>query len=77
MMKLIKFLIVGMVFCFRIYLIYNIVFTLHKFYDNKINVLNELGWYIGAIILDIYFLSLENSINSNIYIKKSDGEETS
>lgn len=76
-MKLIKFLIVGAVFCFRIYLIYNIVFTLHKFYDNKINVLNELGWYIGAIILDIYFLSLENSINSNIYIKKSDGEETS
>jgi hypothetical protein len=49
---------------------------LYTTYKDQNNTLNNLQWYICAVIFDIYLINLEKHLSADIYIKKDDGEKT-
>jgi hypothetical protein len=72
MINFIKFLLVVSVFVLRVYIIFNIVLILYNSFFYKSQVSNEILWYLGVLLLDLYLLKIENSIEINIYNKKID-----
>lgn len=76
MSNLLKSLFVLIIFCTRLFIIFKITIVLYNTYNNQSNTLNELQWYICALLLDLYLMNLENHLSSDIYNKKNDGQET-
>lgn len=76
MLKLIKFLLGVLIITYRCTLIFNVALELYLSYNNKSEILNNIQWYVCAIILDMYLINLEKDLSSDIYIKKDDGQET-
>lgn len=69
MLKLIKFIISILIIAFRCGIIIKMVVELYSTYENPSNLLNEVQWYICAMIFDLYLISLEKHLSADIYIK--------
>ena len=76
MSKLIKFILGILIITYRCGLIYYVAIGLYTTYNDQNNTLNNLQWYICAVIFDIYLINLEKHLSADIYIKKDDGEKT-
>jgi len=76
MSKLIKFILGILIIVYRCGLIYYVAVGLYTTYKDQNNTLNNLQWYICAVIFDIYLINLEKHLSADIYIKKDDGEKT-
>jgi hypothetical protein len=76
MSKLIKFILTILIIVYRCGLIFNVSLGLYNTYKDQNNTLNNLQWYICAIIFDMYLMNLEKHLSTDIYIKKDDGKKT-
>ena len=75
MSKLLKFILGLVIIVYRCALIFNVTFELYMSYNNKSSILNDIQWYICAIILDLYLINLEKHLTVDIYYKKEDGQK--
>ena len=76
MSKLIKFILTILIIVYRCGLIFNVSLGLYNTYKDQNNTLNNLQWYICAIIFDMYLMNLEKHLSVDIYIKKENGQKT-
>jgi hypothetical protein len=76
MSKLIKFILTILIIVYRCGLIFNVSLGLYNTYKDQNNTLNNLQWYICAIIFDMYLMNLEKHLSTDIYIEKDDGKKT-
>jgi ABC-type glycerol-3-phosphate transport system permease component len=75
MSKFIKFLLSVAVIGFRLYVIFSVIWILYDYSNKKDEVMSHIAWYISALILDLYFVNLDNNLGPYIYNKKKDEEE--
>lgn len=76
MLKLLKFILGLFIIVYRCGLIYTVSVGLYTTYNDQNNSLNNLQWYICAIIFDMYLITLEKHLSVDIYIKKEDEQKT-
>jgi hypothetical protein len=71
-----KNLIILMVMVIRIFFVFKIIQGLYFNHFNINYSLDNVQWYIYALVLDIYLIKILNNSNSNdIYFEKKDDEK--
>lgn len=75
MYNLLKSLFALTILLLRFFIIFKISFILYETYQTKSQMVDEIKWYICALLLDLYLINLEKHLSSDIYMKNSDGQE--
>jgi hypothetical protein len=71
-----KNLVILMVMVIRIYFVFKVIQGLYFSHFNINYSLDNVQWYIYALVLDIYLIKILNNSNSNdIYFEKRDNEK--
>ena len=71
-----KKLVILMVVVIRIYFVFKVIQGLYFNHFNSNYSLDNVQWYIYALVLDIYLIKILNNSNSNdIYFEKKDNEK--
>ena len=71
-----KNLVILMVMVIRIYFVFKVIQGLYFNYFNTNYSLDNVQWYIYALVIDIYMIKiLDNSNPNDIYFEKKDDEK--
>jgi hypothetical protein len=71
-----KNLVILMVMVIRIYFVFKVIQGLYFNHFNTNYSLDNVQWYIYALVLDIYLIKILNNSNLNdIYFEKKDNEK--
>jgi hypothetical protein len=73
MIKFLKSIVILSVILVRCYFIYQVIKGLYFNYLNPEYPLDNIQWYVYALILDLYIVKIvDNSDSNDIYSKKND-----